>query len=372
MAQALKIGVVGCGAMGGAHARAILDGAIPRAQLVAVSDADPGRRQAFGVRGYADALELMGQSGAEAIIIATPHPSHASLCQAALQRGLHVLCEKPLTVSIGEAEALLALPRREGQRFALVLHQRFFPVYQKLRAMVQGGELGPIQRVLYEITDWFRSDAYYQSGSWRATWEGEGGGLLMNQCPHNLDLLQWVCGMPVRLRAFCGNGRHHAIEVEDEVSAFLEFENGATGVFISSTGEAPGINRWEIVGDKATALVEGDVITLRINQIPASEFKKTSREGMAKPASESSEIRPGQRPSQGAQNPAILNFVESILDGKALLAPAEDGLQQVMLSNAMIYSSAKGRGAELPLAAADYAGLLEELIAHSRAAGSRP
>jgi predicted dehydrogenase len=230
--------------------------------------------------------------------------------------------------------------------------------------MIDAGELGDLWRVNWIITDWFRTEAYYASGTWRATWKGEGGGVLLNQCPHNLDLLQWMTGLPVRVRGFASLGKYHNIEVEDEVTAYFEYANGATGVFVTSTGEAPGTNRLEIAGDKGKIVVEGDKVIFVQNAIPMREFSKTSPERFAKPATTVKELPVAGRGGQHAE--ITQNFVDAILDGVPLIAAAEEGIRSVELGNAMIYSALTDQTVTLPLDAHAYEEFLFGLIRNSK------
>jgi predicted dehydrogenase len=245
-----------------------------------------------------------------------------------------------------------------------MFQMRVEPRYQKIRKLIQGGELGELVRINWIITDWFRTEAYYASGGWRATWKGEGGGVLLNQCLHQLDMLQWLCGMPARVRGFCQLGRYHNIEVEDNITTYLEWKNGATGVFISSTGEAPGSNRLELCGTRGKVTVENDRITFTRNDADMIEFSRTSRSGFAKPEVWNIDI-----PFTPAPNPhAILmqNFVDSILDGTPLIAPGTDGMGSVELANVLLYSSLINQTIELPMDSAAWEKKLNQLIAESR------
>jgi len=254
-------------------------------------------------------------------------------------------------------------PRRE-QVFAEMLNQRTDPRYRKLKQLITDGELGAIRRISWIITDWFRTDAYYRSGGWRASWAGEGGGVLLNQAPHQLDLWQWLFGMPARVRAFCGFGRFHAIEVEDQVTAYLEYDDGATGTFITTTGEAPGTNRLEIAAECGKVVVEGQDIRFFRNELPMSEFSRTSSECFAGPP-----LRLEQIPTSGTgpQHLGILqNFVDTIAGRAELVAPAVEGIKSVELANAMLFSAFEDRTIALPLDAAAYRAQLERLIAGSK------
>lgn len=226
--------------------------------------------------------------------------------------------------------------------------------------MIDRGELGEIERITWIGTDWFRTKAYYRSSAWRATWKGEGGGVLLNQCPHQLDLLQWMCGMPSSIQAFCDLGFYHDIEVEDRVTAFMRYPNGATGVFITSTGEAPGTNRLEIAGEMGKLVLEGGELTFTRNEVSARVFCDTSDALMGTP-----EIWNAQIPitgTAGLHAEITQNFVDAVLDGKPLIAPAEEGIKSIELANAMLYSSLKSTSVELPLDGAAFEIELQRLI----------
>ena len=238
------------------------------------------------------------------------------------------------------------------------------PRYLKIQKLIQSGELGEIVRMSWIMTDWFRTEAYYASGGWRATWKGEGGGVLLNQCLHNLDAMQWLLGMPARVRGFCQLGRFHHIEVEDNVSAYLEYPNGATGTFVSSTGEAPGTNRFEIVGTRGKVVLEADQLSFTRNESDMIEFSRTAKLGFAKPEVWNVEI-----PFENAANAhatLMQNFVNAILDGEPLIAPGEEGIHSVELANVILYSSLIGQTVELPMDSAAYEKKLNQLIAGSK------
>ncbi len=364
----VRVAVIGVGSMGAVHARELSLGHIPRATLVAVCDTDPEALARFpGVPGFADSGALFAANLADAVLIATPHYDHTPLAISALAAGLHVLTEKPLAVHKADCLRMLAAyearPKRE-QVFAEMFNQRTDPRFLKLRSLIQNGELGTLRRINWIITDWFRTEAYYRSGGWRATWRGEGGGALLNQCPHQLDLWQWLFGMPARVHAFCGFGRFHDIEVEDQVTAYLEYESGASGVFVTTTAEAPGTNRLEVVGDLGKVVLTSAGLELTQNQASMMDFVKNSPDRYTRPVSSTVniELSPGDR-----QHNAILsNFVNAILDGEALIAPATEGIASVELSNAMIYSGLSKQTVELPLDAELYAAELARLVKTSR------
>ncbi len=349
--------------MGSGHARSVLEGNVPRLVLAAVSDMHPASLARFPeVPGFATSAEMYRSGAVDAVLIATPHVAHVPEGIAALEAGLHVLVEKPLAVHKAACEQLLAAHR--GQVFAEMFNQRTDPVYRKLRELVQGGTLGAVRRVQWTVTDWFRSAAYYRSSGWRATWAGEGGGVLLNQCPHNLDLWQWIFGPPARVRAFARLGRYHDIEVEDDVTAYFENADGMTGVFITSTGEAPGTNRLEVAAERGRLVLEGGTLTLLENDVPMSEFSRTTTGLFSRPATRQVEIA---IEGKAAQHAGIMtNFVEAILDGAPLIAPASEGIRSVEMANAMLFSSFTGETIELPLDGARYEAWLNDRIAESK------
>lgn len=358
----VRLGIVGVGNMGTFHAQYLREGKVRRAKLVAVCDVDPARLQPYqDLETFERSEDLIRSGAVDAVLIATPHYFHTTIGIDALQQGLHVLVEKPISVHKADAEKLCAAHTNPKQVFAAMFNQRTRAPFRKVKKLIEAGELGPIQRVNWIITDWFRTEAYYASGGWRATWKGEGGGVLLNQCPHNLDLLQWICGMPARVRAFCSLGKYHNIEVEDEVTAYLEYPNGATGVFVTTTGEAPGTNRLEIAGDRGKVVVEGGKVSFIRNEIPTSEFCRTSPQSFARPDVWHIEI-PADAGSGGQHQEVTQNFVDAILDGVPLIAPAEEGVRSVELANAMLFSSLKGETLDLPLDGQAFEAQLKALI----------
>ena len=363
----VRFGVIGLGLMGSTHARHLAEGKIPRAVLGAVCDSRAEATTAFsGVPAFSDSAALVRSGLVDAVIIATPHFSHTADGIAALGAGLHVLIEKPISVHKADCERLIAAYSPGRQIFAAMFNQRTDPLYARLRELIHSGELGEVRRVQWTVTNWFRSQAYYQSSPWRATWAGEGGGVLLNQCPHNLDLWQWLFGMPDQIRAFASLGRYHAIEVEDDVTAYFQYGSGATGVFITSTGEAPGTNRLEVAAEGGRIIIENDKLVYTRNEIPVSEFSRTTKTLFDNPPSRDV---PVVIDGHGAQHLGIMiNFVEAILDGKPLLAPATEGIHSVELANAMILSALENETISLPLDAARYEKLLQKKIAEKRSA----
>lgn len=369
----VKVAVIGVGNMGSAHAKMLAAGEIPGAVLAAVCDIRPARldwaRGALGenIKTFDDAQKLMESGCADAVIVATPHYLHPVLGIEALRHGLHLLVEKPEGVYTKQVKELNVAAERaakeKGLVFGVMFNQRTNPLYRKARDLVRSGELGELRRTNWIITDWFRTQSYYDSGGWRATWAGEGGGVLMNQSPHQLDLWQWICGMPARVRGFCKNGAFHRIEVEDDVTAYVEYPNGATGVFVTSTGDTPGTNRFEITGENGKLLIENDALTFWRNRIPSGRFIREAEGGFEKPEVWKCEIpTAGENP----QHAGILkSWTAAILTGAPLLAPGEEGIRGVTLCNAIYLSSWTDQWVTLPLDDALYYRLLQEKIASS-------
>jgi predicted dehydrogenase len=361
----VRLGIIGMGNIGKYHADYLLNGKVRRCELVAVCDPVAPLDGYASLKTFTDAEALIRSGAVDAVIIATPHYQHTTLGIAALEAGVHVMVEKPISSHKADAERLIAAHARHPQVvFAGMFQLRTEPRYQKIRKLIREGALGQIVRVNWINTDWYRTEAYYASGGWRATWKGEGGGVLLNQCLHNLDVLQWLVGMPQRVRGFCQFGRFHQIEVEDNVTAYLEWPNAATGVFISSTGEAPGTNRLEIAGSMGRLVLENHRLTFTRNETDMIEFSRTARQGFVKPEVWNIEI-----PFDNAVLPhaiMVQNFVNAILDGEPLIAPGEEGIHSVELANVMVYSSLLGRTVELPMDAAAWERKLHELIAESK------
>ena len=361
----VRIGIAGLGNMGKFHADYLLQGKVNRCELTAVSSTSPARLEPYRQLKTFESTEKMINSGAiDAILIATPHYQHTTLGIAALQRGLHVLVEKPISVHKADCERLIAANKDQTLVLAAVFQMRTEPRFKKIKSLLTNRELGEITRVNWIITDWFRTEAYYASGGWRATWKGEGGGALLNQCPHQIDLLQWLVGMPSCIRAFCQFGRYHNIEVEDNVTVFMEYPNGATGVFITSTGEAPGTNRFEIAGDRGKIVIESGKMIFTRNEVSMRDFSKTAKTGFARPDLWNVEIPVENAPAQHAT--VMQNFVDAILDGAPLIVPGAEGTNSVEIANAALYSTWTKQTVELPLNSKAYEEALQEKIANSR------
>jgi predicted dehydrogenase len=352
--------------MGTSHARGILGGKVPGMVLSALCDESQDRLASYdsAIPRFSDPGQMIRSGEIDAILIATPHYSHTDIGIDALENGIHTMVEKPISVHKADCEKLIAAHKDPKVIFAAMFNQRTDGKYKKLRQLIKTGELGEIRRANWIITDWFRTEAYYASGGWRATWAGEGGGVLLNQCPHNLDLWQWMLGMPNKVRAFCGFGKYHDIEVEDEVTAYMEYDSGATGVFITTTGEAPGTNRLEIVGERGKVVAEGSTLKFYRNEVGALEFSRSTKEGFARPPVWECDIPIS---GHGGQHMEILNnFTAAILKGAELIAPAEEGIHSVELANSMIYSGLKQETVALPLDSKEYSEELDRLRRESR------
>ena len=355
-AERIRLGIIGIGNMGSGHIRNILEGKCPEVEVTAVADRLPERRavaqETMREHGldwaiFEEGTELIASDSCDAILIAVPHYQHPELAILGLQANKHVMVEKPAGVYTKQVREMNEVAAQSDRVFSMMFNQRTNPLYQRLRELVQGGELGELRRVNWIITDWYRTQSYYDSGAWRATWDGEGGGVLINQCPHQIDLLQWICGLPVRVMGHAHEGKWHDIEVEDDVTAYMEFENGATGVFVTTTGDAPGTNRLEVTLDGGRLIAENGVLTLDRLETGLSEWTKTSEQGFRPPPSTRETVdTSGDNP----QHVGILNnFAAAILHGEALLAAGAEGINGLMLSNAMHLSSWLGRAVDLPL-----------------------
>jgi predicted dehydrogenase len=354
--EKVKLGIIGLGNMGSAHVKSILEGKVPEIEISAVADWQESRRKwaagclPQGVPVFNDGMELIKSGRCGAVLVATPHYDHPPLSIAAFKAGLHVMCEKPAgvyTKQVREMNEAAAKAAGSGLVFGLMFNQRTNCHFRKMRELVQGGTLGAIKRVSWIITKWYRTQSYYDSGDWRATWDGEGGGVLLNQCPHNLDLLQWICGMPGAIRAFCHNGKWHNIEVEDDVTAYLEYPNGATGTFMTSTADAPGTNRFEVTLEWGKLVNEDTGLTLHKLDMNEREFCKTAKGGFDRPAVKVEKV---ETDGSNEQHVGVLKaFAGRILRGEPLVAEGSEGINGLTLSNAMHLSSWLDTTVKLPL-----------------------
>lgn len=369
----LRIGIIGLGNMGTSHADVLKAGGVEGGLLAAVCDERPERldwaRQRYGedVALFRDAEQMMASGKIDGVIVATPHYDHPALAIQAFGHGLHVLIEKPAGVYTKQVREMNEAAAASGKVFGVMYNQRTNPMYQKLRDLVASGELGEIRRTNWIITDWYRSQSYYDSGSWRATWEGEGGGVLINQCPHQLDLWHWTTLLkPKRMRAFCQFGKHRNIEVENDVTAYVEYENGGTGVFIATTAEAPGTNRFEVAGSRGKIVIENGKMEFWRLRVSEEEFNATYTGGFGGPECWKVDVPiPG---GGGPQHTGIMqDWTNAVLKGTPLLAPGEEGIHGLMLSNAMLLSTWTDAWVDFPIDEDLFYDELQQRIAESRA-----
>ena len=365
----IRLGVIGLGNMGSEHCRLILGGKCPEVRITAAADLRPERRawaeknlpeaQVFG-----DGLDLIRSGACEAVLIAVPHFRHEPMAVAALQAGLHVLCEKPAAVQADRAEKMIRAAERAGKTLTFMFNQRTNCVYRAMKELLESGEMGALKRVNWIVTDWYRTQKYYDSGSWRATWAGEGGGVLLNQCPHQLDLLIWLCGMPCAVTARCYEGKWHRIEVEDDVSALLEFPSGATGVFVASTGDLPGTNRLEITCGKGKLVCEDGQV--KVWKLEASE-REICFESDDPWYRGNMDYRVLETDGENPQHTGVINaFAAHLLRGEKTVAEAEDGLRALELSNAIHLSGWTGQRVVIPASRGVFDRELAKRIAGSK------
>ena len=354
MDKKIRLGIIGLGNMGSGHARSIMEGKCPDFDLVAVADINPARVEwgkanlAGNIRYFDDALAMLDSGCIDACMVCVPHYDHPRYAMACMQRGIHVMVEKPAGVYTKQVREMNEeAAKHPDVVFGMMFNQRTNHVYRKMRELVQSGQYGQIRRTNWIITDWYRPQAYYDSGAWRATWSGEGGGVLLNQCPHQLDLWQWICGMPVSVLSQMRFGQWHDIEVEDDVTTYVEYANGATGVFVTTTGDAHGTNRFEIQMDRAKLVVEDGQLHVLEFEVSEPEWSRTNKAPFATmPAHEVAVETDGKN----EQHVGVINaWGGAILRGTPLVAHGSEGIYGLTLSNAMHLSAFLGKKVELPL-----------------------
>ena len=369
-AQPVRFGIIGMGNMGTAHSKNFLNGEIKEMRITAVADIVPeklewAKENLPWANRYNSATELMESGDVDAVIICVPHYFHPPLVIEALKNNLHVVSEKPAGVYTKQVREMNEFAAKSDKTFAMMFNQRTNCVYRKIKEIVDSKEYGEIHRVSWLITDWYRTQAYYNSGGWRATWVGEGGGVLLNQCPHQLDLWQWICGMPSKIRAFCHEGKWHDIEVEDDVTIYAEYPNGATGVFVTTTGDFPGSNRLEITMDKAKLVCEGgEKITLIALDEAVSHNIANCDKGFTRIETHEVEI---ETDGKNEQHSGVLNaFAAHIIHGTPLIAGGEEGIRGLSISNAAHLSSWTNNSVTLPVDEDKFYNLLMEKVASSK------
>lgn len=348
----VRVGVIGLGNMGKGHIGYMLENKVKGLELTAVADKSQAAQDwaeqnlPLETTFFTDPYELIASPLVDAVLICTPHYSHPELAIACFEKNKHVLIEKPAGVYTKQIREMNEAAAKSDVVFAIMYNQRTNPLYQKLKELIDSGELGEIRRTNWIITNWFRSQSYYDSGTWRATWGGEGSGVLLNQVIHQLDLWQWTIGMmPKRLRAFCYFGKHRKIEVENEVTAYAEYENGATGIFVTTTAEAPGTNRFEIAGTKGKIVIEDGKLTFSRLRVSEPEFNESFKGSFGSPECWTFEVPiKGEYPDHRG---ITQNWINAILHNEPLLAPGAEGIKGVMLANAMLLSTWEDNWIEL-------------------------
>lgn len=368
----VRFGIIGIGNMGTEHAKYLNNGEIDGAVLAAVCDVKEERRSwakenlAPEVKIFDDYKKMLDPNLVDAIIVAVPHYFHPPICIDVLNAGINVISEKPIGVYTKQAEELIKVAEKSDKLFGLMFNQRTNAMYRKARDMVQNGELGELKRCVWIITDWYRTQAYYNSGGWRATWSGEGGGVILNQCPHQLDLWQWIFGMPSKITAFCSEGKYHNIEVEDDVTVYANYANGATGVFITTTGEFPGTNRLEISGDLGKLVIESGKMTFTKLAVPERKWCFEATGGFVGPEKEVIDVDYSAFKLPKEQHRGITqNFTNAILHGEKLMAPGKEGINGLRISNAIFLSSWLGKTVDVPVDGDLFYEKLQEKIKNS-------
>ena len=357
----IRFAVVGTGNIGQQHINLLRSGEIEGAELAATVSRS-GSAVDTGVPHFGSLDALLDAECCDAVLIATPTMDHVSAAKSAARRGLHVLLEKPIAMSVGQSQVLIdEIP--ESVQFAVMLNQRFHPAYAAIKQLLDEGRIGTVKRYTWTMTAWYRPDVYSKVSRWRGTWPGEGGGLLINQCIHNLDIIQWLFGLPEKISAKVAFGRYHDIDVEDEVTAMLDYESGSVGLLQASSGEAPGINRLEIIGDTGVISWNDSELTLQEADQSVSEHCATTREMFGMPSFTSQTLDLAVGVNQHAQ--VIQNFVDSLIKGSRLLTPAREGLGSLQLANGMLLSQWDDKAVALPIDSQRYEQLLSERIASS-------
>ena len=371
--KTVKYGIIGVGNMGSGHLKLFMEGSVENAVVTAIADISELKRNKVketypdsNIVCYESGEELIEKADVDAVVVAVPHYDHPRLVMQALKKGISAICEKPAGVYTKQVKEMNAVADESNALFTMMFNQRTNCLYRKMREIIVSGGIGDVKRVNWIITDWYRTQSYYNSGGWRATWDGEGGGVLFNQCPHQLDLIQWVVGMsPKTVQAHCHFGKWHDIEVEDDVTAYMEYENGATGVFITSTGDAPGTNRFEVLGTLGKLVCENDKLMLYKLKGLTSEHCATAEEGFGSIEGEWIEVETDGRNKQHSE--VCNKFAAAVLRGEELIAKGEEGIRGLSISNAAHLSAWLGKEIELPVDEDVYYAELQKKIAAGKA-----
>lgn len=348
----VRLGIIGYGQQGGFYGSLIAQGKIENMEVTAVVEIDESKDEKIkndfpDIAIYRDYQEMIQSGEVDAVITAVPHYLHPEMSIYALENNIHVLNEKPAGVYTRQVKELneVAEAKKDQVTYAIMFNQRNNPLYQKIKEIIENGEIGDIRRTNWIITNWWRPQAYYNMSDWRATWGAEGGGVLVNQAPHQLDLLQWIAGVPKSVYSKVSYGYQRDIPVEDEVTAVLDYGNGATGVFITCTHDIIGTDRLEILGDKGKIVVE-DSKTAHVTRMKKTENelnKEMDFEGVKKLFMGELDVDDlwetesfTEESAWGEQHGGVLeNFAKHILFGEELLAPGAEGINGVRLANAI-------------------------------------
>ena len=360
----IRFGIIGMGVQGSYYA-GILAGRhsggveIPQPEgcvLGAVcSRSDKSREAALlGVPWFRDWRELLESGMCDAVILTVPHFQHHEIAIAALERGIHVLCEKPAGVRASDVRRMLDAQAKSTAKLGMFLQQRTIPLFNRIRQIVASGELGELRRSNWIINTYWRPDSYYASGAWRGTWKGEGGGILVNQLPHYLDLWLYLCGTPERVFARNRHGAHRKITVENDVTVLAEYPNGATGVFVACTHDPMGTDRLELDFDRGKIVVE-DSARAQIHRFRDSEdgwnkhLSSADMEQLSKTEAHHDTEFFDEGLPYGISHAGIMeNFARHIRLGEPLIATGLDGLRQVELANAIQLSGWVGEMIPIP------------------------
>ena len=384
MTPRIRLGIIGLGAEGGMYATLISQGRVPHMEIGAICDILPekkGRADELGVPFFANYLEMLDSGTVDAVVTTVPHYLHPEMGIEALQRGVHALVEKPVGVYTKQARELIDFAATKPElTFGVFFNQRTNPLYIDLKNLIASGELGPLRHTSWIITTWWRPQGYYNQSEWRATWGGEGGGVLVNQAPHQLDLWQWLCGVPTKCFAKLAYGFRRDLAVEDEVNALVDFGNGATGHFMTCTHDMVGTDRLEMLFDKGKIVVDGSA-KVTITRLSAPEQEISENMGMEEVMSlfmgkmDTSQLFSVEERTYesvwGEQHAIVLdNFAQNVLTGTPLVAPGADGINGVRLANAMHLSSWTGE--EVEMENFDETRYLAELNARITAEGTFP
>ena len=372
MSEKVRLGIIGIGNQGSGYAmRLVHQNMCPDIELTAIADINPARivwakeNVSPDIAYFDDAIAMLVSGLINACVVSVPHYFHPEYSIACMQRGIHVMCEKPAGVYTKAVREMIAESEKHPEVvFGMMFNQRTNCVYRKMRELVQSGRFGKVRRANWVITNWYRSQYYYDSGDWRATWSGEGGGVLLNQCPHQLDLWQWILGMPRSVQSFMKFGHFHDIEVEDDVTTYMELEGGGTGVFVTSTGDPHGTNRFEIQMDGAQLVVDNDELHVFALDQLEQEWTKTNKIPFGHVPGKELEIETdGENPQHAGVFKA---WAGAILRGEPLVAGGAEGINGLMLSNAMHLSAFTGQKVDLPIDEDLYYEELMKRVATSR------